>query len=86
MFDLKTGLENLKRYIKVAPESAGVYRMISINDEVLYVGDSETDMITADNLKVKKIAVTYGYRDISILKQYNPDYIINNFEELISII
>ena len=56
------------------------------SDEVLYVGDSETDMITADNLKVKKIAVTYGYRDISILKQYNPDYIINDFEELISIL
>lgn len=55
-------------------------------DEVLYVGDSDTDMITANNLKVKKIAVTYGYRDISILKNYKPDYIIDDFRELKEII
>ena len=52
MFDLKTGLENLKRYIKVAPESAGVYRMISINDEVLYVGKAKN---------IKKRIVSYSH-------------------------
>ena len=55
-------------------------------DEVLYVGDSDTDMKTADNLKVKKIAVTYGYRDYMVLKEYHPDYVINDFEEILKII
>ena len=52
LFDLKTGLENLKRYIKVAPEDAGVYRMISINDEVLYVGKAKN---------IKKRIVSYSH-------------------------
>lgn len=31
-------------------------------DEVLYLGDTAVDMQTADNAKVKKIAVLWGYR------------------------
>ncbi len=52
MFDLKKGLENLKRYIKIAPENAGVYRMISIAGEVLYVGKAKN---------IKKRIVAYSH-------------------------
>ncbi len=61
--------------------------LLNVNDnEVLYVGDSDTDMKTADNLKLKKVAVTYGYRDEDVLKNYQPDYLINDFSKLIEII
>ena len=38
MFDIKEGLNNLKSYIKIAPEKPGVYRMIDKDGVVLYVG------------------------------------------------
>ncbi len=54
MFDIKKGLENLKRHIKIAPEQAGVYRMISSADEVLYVGKAKN---------IKKRIVAYSHID-----------------------
>ena len=55
-------------------------------EEVLYVGDSDVDMETADNANVKKIAVTYGYREKELLVKYSPNYIINNIKEILRII
>ncbi len=54
MFDLQQGLENLKRHIRVAPESPGVYRMISEYDEVLYVGKAKN---------IKKRITSYSHID-----------------------
>ena len=52
MFDLQQGLANLQKFIKVAPENPGVYRMISEYDEVLYVGKAKN---------IKKRIVAYSH-------------------------
>ena len=52
MFDIKKGLENLKDYVKIAPECAGVYRMIDKNGVVLYVGKAKN---------IKKRIVAYSH-------------------------
>lgn len=52
MIDIKQGLENLKKHIKIAPEQAGVYRMIADDDEVLYVGKAKN---------IKKRIVAYSH-------------------------
>ena len=52
MFDIKKGLENLKAHIKIAPECAGVYRMIDENGVVLYVGKAKN---------IKKRIVAYSH-------------------------
>lgn len=39
--NLKEGLETLKKYIKIAPEHPGVYRMLGEDDVVLYVGKAK---------------------------------------------
>ena len=54
MYDIKQGLENLLRFIKIAPESPGVYRMISEYEEVLYVGKAKN---------IKKRIVAYSHID-----------------------
>lgn len=54
MFDIEKGLENLRRHIKIAPETPGVYRMISEYDEVLYVGKAKN---------IKKRIVAYSHVD-----------------------
>lgn len=76
-FDLKPNPKSLIHILDV----------LSVNkDEVLYVGDSDVDMITAINANVKKVAVTYGYREKKLLESYNPEYIIDNISELLKII
>lgn len=54
MYDVKKGLENLKRHIKVAPEKPGVYRMIDDSGVVLYVGKAKN---------IKKRIVAYSHLD-----------------------
>ena len=52
MFDIRKGLDNLERYIKIAPEKAGVYRMIDKAGVVLYVGKAKN---------IKKRIVAYSH-------------------------
>lgn len=55
-------------------------------EQILYVGDSDTDMKTALNAKVKKVAVTYGYRSKEILEIYQPEYMIDSFNQILDIV
>ncbi len=52
MFDLQQGLANLQKFIRVAPETPGVYRMVNEYDEVLYVGKAKN---------IKKRIVAYSH-------------------------
>ena len=53
--------------------------------EVLYIGDSDVDMIVAKEAKVDFVAVTYGYRPKEVLIQYNPNYIVDDIIEILEI-
>ena len=53
---------------------------------VLFVGDSGVDMQTAINSGVKAVAVSWGFRPMSELNQFSPDFTINSPNELLSII
>ena len=54
-------------------------------DDVLYIGDEIRDIIAAHLVHVKIATVTWGYNNIEALKKHNPDYLISNPEELLSI-
>ena len=56
------------------------------NEEILYIGDSAVDIKTARNSKMKVVAVTWGYRDTDVLKENNPDFIVNKPGEITDII
>lgn len=51
-------------------------------DEAVIVGDSNYDIEAGKAAGVRTVAVSYGYRDVSLLK--DADVIIDNMKELIS--
>lgn len=55
-------------------------------EEVLYVGDSGVDMQTAINAGVTSCGVTWGFRPVSELQQFNPDLIVNEPQEILNLI
>ena len=55
-------------------------------EEILIIGDTEVDMLTAKNNHFPVAAVTWGYQDAEVLKQYEPDYMVDEPSQLINII
>lgn len=57
------------------------------SEEIVYVGDSDVDMILANNANIKyKVGCLYGYQDKNRLEKYSPYKLIDDFSELLEII
>lgn len=56
------------------------------NSEVLYVGDSDVDILTGKNAAVDTLSVAWGFRDKKQLKAMNPTYLIDEVKQLTDII
>lgn len=52
----------------------------------IYVGDSETDVRTAQNAGIPCVGVTWGYRGRKVLIEAGADYLIDTPGELMSIL
>lgn len=52
----------------------------------VFIGDSDTDIITAKNASITSIAVSWGYRPIETLKSHDPDFIAHSVCELENIL
>ena len=50
-------------------------------DRTIMVGDSKTDIETAQNAKIPVVAVDFGYTDTPI-EAYEPDRVISHFDDL----
>lgn len=74
--------------IKPAPDN--VYRALSIlgvnKDEAVFIGDSDVDIITANNAGLKSVGVTWGFRDQETLEKEHATYIIHEPQELLAIL
>lgn len=87
LFDIAIGESDtmpLKPNPKMLIEATKLLNLETNN--VLYVGDTEVDFLTAKNANIKSVGVTWGFRTIEQVKNENPNYIINNPLELIDII
>lgn len=84
--DAVVGADLSKRKKKPDPEPVLLaLSMLGINrNEAYYVGDSETDIKTAENTKIKCIGCSWGFRDRSILE--GCDYIADKPEDIYSFI
>ena len=64
-----------------------IIRLSDVNkDEVLFVGDSGIDILTAKNAGVTSIGVTWGFRLLEELRSFSPDYIVTKPDEIRRII
>ncbi|OGU80496.1 MAG: hypothetical protein A2W11_13970 [Ignavibacteria bacterium RBG_16_35_7] len=56
-----------------------------IGDKNIIIGDTETDIITGNELGLKTIAVLNGIRTTELLTILNPDFICNSVEDLLNL-
>ena len=52
-------------------------------DDTYFIGDSEVDVLTGKNAGMVSVAVSWGFRDRSVLEDANPDVLIDTREELL---
>lgn len=52
-------------------------------EEVLYIGDSKTDMETGQNAKMDTIGVAWGFRGAEELRENNATYIVEKPEAIL---
>lgn len=79
-----------KPNIKRKPNPEGIIiitkKLNILPENCLYIGDTDTDMKTGINANIDTIGVTWGFRSKKELESYNPKYIINHPNEIITII
>ena len=76
--------------VKIKPHPTPIFKVLGelgvTQSEFVFVGDSRNDILAAKNAGVKSIALTYGYNYGEPIENESPDYVINNFSEILSII
>lgn len=55
-------------------------------DTILYVGDETRDIVAARKSKVKVVAVSWGFNTRQALREYQPDFLIDEPQQLMHII
>lgn len=55
-------------------------------EEVLYIGDSKTDLMTATNARLDGMGVLWGFRSFEELDKYGAKYIVSSPKEIVNIV
>ena len=55
-------------------------------EDILFIGDSLIDIETGRNAGVETVIFSYGFSDHATLDKENPDYLLSNCEELLTLI
>lgn len=73
---------------KPAPDSVfmALKELGSDVKKAIYVGDSETDVLTAKNAGIPCIGVTWGFRCREVLREAGVDFLIDTPKELLTLL
>ena len=84
LFDIALGEDTAKRPAKPAPDM--VWHVLDVlnvgKEEAVYIGDSDVDVLTAQNAGLPCIAVTWGFRDNACLKNAGATLFADTAKEL----
>ena len=86
-FDAALGeTEGLAR--KPAPDMVEeVLRRLGVEkSDAAYVGDSEVDIVTARNIGIVCVSVTWGFREREVLEEYKAEFFAENVRELYEVL
>lgn len=87
--DLIDFTNGVNENFKPKPDSSMIddlVRKIGINrSEILYVGDTNVDMQTANNASLPACAVLWGFRTKEELEQFKPAHIVSKPEEILEL-
>lgn len=87
MFDCVVGeREGIRR--KPSPDSVNeVLSDLNISaGDAVYIGDSEVDILTAENAGIDCISVSWGFKDVDFLGRSGAKTIVSNADEIADII
>lgn len=87
LFDVEVGeKENIAK--KPEPDEVNeVLKILNIDrKKSIYIGDSEVDIQTAQNSKMKSIIVDWGFRNRKFLYEHGAEVIVSNPSEILDII
>lgn len=80
-------VEGQKEGVPVKPDPSIVFEILSKcptpKADVLYVGDSGIDMETARRACVESAGVTWGFRPVSELTEYQADHIVESTNQIL---
>lgn len=74
--------------IKPAPDMLykGIKLLDSTVESSIFIGDSDTDMLTAKNANIISIGVTWGFRTKETLERIGANYIISDPFDIVKIV
>lgn len=76
--------------IKLKPHPAPLYQVMAtfglFNDQLLFVGDSRNDITAAKNAACPTVGLTYGYNYGESIANSDPDYLLDHFEDLLTLL
>lgn len=82
-FDLVMGRRNGIQHKPSAEPLLMICKELDVEpQESLIIGDTELDILCGKNANVRTCAITHGYRSEKELFTYNPDYIIQNLNDI----
>lgn len=83
-------IQGEQAHVKRKPDPAGVEQILHSlgmeKKDCLYIGDTNTDMMTARNAGVDAAGVTWGFREEDELRGFHPAYIVHHPMEISRII
>jgi pyrophosphatase PpaX len=86
-FDVVLSTEEVREH---RPHPQGLLVALShlnaLPEECLYVGDTMLDIQFARNAGVKVACVKTGAQDNGLLEKEKPDYLVENFREMVSVL
>ncbi|WP_370978535.1 HAD-IA family hydrolase [Agaribacterium sp. ZY112] len=88
------GLSDFFHFSRCADETASKPHPLMLHEllaeaevslgQAVMIGDTEWDMVMADNCGMKKIAVTYGAHSPERLKVFEPDLFVDDFKDILN--
>ena len=84
------GVYGEREGIPKKPDPTSALEIISLMglkpEEVLYIGDSMVDIMTANNAGIHSVGVLWGFRDYEELSKYGATYIVSEAKEILTIV